>query len=138
MESYSRTLDMVEKWSEPLEYKEPLSRALPDPSCCPSKDVLSAPYFNNCSVASLCIKWEPLKMLGVVGEAYIHHVPLIMALHLGKCNIGLPFLSFYCRIPLQDVCVGVPAVREGPLRGLWDFPGQKDGSYNGGRPIKWP
>lgn len=75
-------------------------------------------------------------MPGGAGEAYIHHAPLIMALQLGSLALDSQSSPF-SRRPLPDVCVGVPAVREGPLRGLWDFPGQKDGGCNGGRPVKW-
>lgn len=94
LESCIRTVDMVERWLESFECKEPLLKGSPRPLCCLSKGVLSAPYFNHCSVASLCHKWEGPKMLGGVGEAYIHHSPLITSLHLGKCNIELNSSSF--------------------------------------------
>lgn len=47
-------------------------------------------------------------------------------------------LFLHSRRPILDLYVGVSAVREGSLRGLWDFSGQRDGGCNGGGSVKWP
>lgn len=76
-------------------------------------------------------------MLGGVEEAHICSALLNTGLYLEKCNTGLTYLSLQSRRPLPALCIGVPAVEEGPLRGLWDFPGQKDGGCNGGKSVRW-